>query len=115
MEATNTSSPSYPNGDAPHGMAEFYSYDHDWVARVGKAVYTTAVPKGVFACEQTADGTWYFPDSTPAVDDQVYTSSGGSGTPSAGKYGYDDNGVGGTDYWFEVDSNGVIISVTACP
>ena len=116
MEATNTSSPSYPNGNAPHGMAEFYSYDHDFVARVGKPVYSTSVAKGVFACNQTTDGTWYFPDTSPAVNDQVYTSATGTGTPSAGKYGYLNIGSVGddTDYRFEVDSNGVITSVNSC-
>ena len=116
MEATNTSSPSYPNGTTPHAMSEFYSYDHDYVARVGKYVYDTAVAKGVFACAQTVSSTqWYFPDASPAISDQVYTSATGSGTPSAGKYGYKNIGTGDTDYWFEVNSSGVITSVTACP
>ena len=116
MEATNTSSPSYPNGTTPHAMSEFYSYDHDYVARVGKYVYDTAVAKGVFACAQTVSSTqWYFPDASPASGDQVYTSASGSGTPSAGKYGYKNIGTGDTDYWFEVNSSGVITSVTACP
>ena len=115
MEATNTSSPSYPNGNAPHGMAEFYSYDHDFVARIALSVYTTSVAKGVFACSQTTDGTWYFPDTTPAVNDQVYTAQApGTGTPSAGKYGYKAIGSGSTDYRFEVDSSGVITSVNSC-
>ena len=28
-DATNTNSASYPNATAPHGMNEWYSYDHD--------------------------------------------------------------------------------------
>ena len=116
MEATNTSSSSYPNGTTPHAMSEFYSYDHDAVALVGKPVYSTSVPKGVFACGATTDTTWYFPDTSPAVNDQVYTASNGTSPPSAGKYGYLNIGsVGGsTDYRFEVDSNGVITSVNSC-
>ncbi len=55
---------------------------------VAKSVYTTSVPKGVFACGQTTNGTWYFPGAIPAVDDQVYTASNSTSPPSAGKYGY---------------------------
>ena len=64
----------------------------------------------------TTDTTWYFPDTSPAVNDQVYTASNGTSPPSAGKYGYLNIGsVGGsTDYRFEVDSNGVITSVNSC-
>ena len=52
MEATNTSSPSYPDGSAPYAMSEFYSYDHDAVALVGKPVYSTSVPKEYLLVEQ---------------------------------------------------------------
>lgn len=114
MEATNTSSPSYPNGSTPHGMSEFYSYDHDYVALVSKSVYTTSVPKPVFACSVTTNGTWYFPDTSPAVNDQVYTNIGGTTTPSAGNYGYKNIGSGSTDYRFTVNSSGVITVVASC-
>lgn len=114
MEATNTSSSSYPNSSTPHAMSEFYSYDHDAAARVAKSVYTTSVAKAVLACGQTTNGTWYFPDLTPAVNDQVYTSSTGSGTPSAGNYSYKNIGSGTTDYRFTVNSSGVITAVASC-
>ena len=116
MEGTNQNSPSYPNSSTPHSMSEWYGYDHDYVARVGKPVYSTSVPKKVFACGATTDTTWYFPDTSPAVNDQVYTSSTGSGTPSAGNYGYLNIGsVGGsTDYRFTVNSSGVITEVASC-
>lgn len=32
IDATNTSSPSYPNTTAPHAMSEWRSYDHDYTA-----------------------------------------------------------------------------------
>ena len=102
----------------PYKFSDWYSYDKDCSPRVGKYVYDTAVPKGVFACAQTLTNSstqWYFPDASPATNDQVYTSATGSGTPSAGKYGYKNIGTGDTDYWFEVNSSGVITSVTACP
>jgi len=114
MEATNTGSSSYPNSSTPHGMSEWYSYDHDAVVLAAKSVYTTSVPKGVFACGQTTNGTWYFPDQSPAVNDQVYTASNGTSPPSAGKYGYKALGGGTTDYRFEVNSSGVITSVNSC-
>jgi hypothetical protein len=114
MEATNTGSSSYPNSSTPHSMSEWYSYDHDAVVLVSKSVYTTSVPKGVFACGQSTNGTWYFPDQSPAVNDQVYTASNGTSPPSAGKYGYKNIGSGSTDYRFEVNSSGVITSVNSC-
>jgi hypothetical protein len=103
-----------PDSSTPYAADEFYGYDKDFVPRVAKSVYLTSVPKPVFACSQTTNGTWYFPDATPAVNDQVYTASTGSATPSAGNYGYDDNGVGGTDYRFTVNASGVITAVASC-
>ena len=114
FDSTNTNSTSYPNDDAPYGMQEFLQYDHDAVPRVGKSVYTTSVPKKVFACSQTTNGTWYFPDTSPAVNDQVFTSATGSSTPSAGNYGYKNIGSGSTDYRFTVNSSGVITEVASC-
>ena len=116
MEATNTGSSSYPNSSTPHAMSEFYSYDHDAVVLSTKRVYTTSVPKPVFACGQTTTTVWYFPDSSPAVNDQVYTNSNGSSPPSAGNYGYCNACVsnGTTDYRFTVNSSGVITAVASC-
>lgn len=36
FDITNTASSSYPNDSTPHGMAEWYSYDHDavWTANI---------------------------------------------------------------------------------
>ena len=31
IDAVNLESPSFPNGNASHGMSEFYSYDHDYI------------------------------------------------------------------------------------
>ena len=114
FDTTNTDSASYPNDSAPYGMQEFLQYDHDAVALVGFAVYTTSVPKPVFACSQTTSATWYFPDTTPAVSDQVYTSSDGTSPPSAGNYGYKQVGTGSTDYRFTVNASGVITAVASC-
>ena len=113
-EATNTGSASYPDGSAPYNMSGFYSYDHDAFVLAAKSVYTTGVPKKVFACGQTTNGTWYFPDVSPAVNDQVYTASNGTSPPSAGNYGYKNIGSGSTDYRFTVNSSGVVTEVASC-
>jgi hypothetical protein len=104
--------PGTTTGNNP--MSDWYSYDKDCVPRVAKSVYTTAVPKPVFACNVTTDGTWYFPDTSPAVNDQVYTAATGTATPSAGNYGYKNIGSGDTDYRFTVDSSGIITVVASC-
>lgn len=31
IDAVNLESPSFPDGNASHGMSEFYSYDHDYI------------------------------------------------------------------------------------
>ena len=84
--------------------------------RVGINVYSTSVPKGVFACGQATDAVWYFPDVSPAVGDQVYTAATGTSTPSAGKYGFCSVCSAGDDttFRFEVNSSGVITLVNSC-
>jgi hypothetical protein len=105
-----------PDSSTPYAANEFYSYDKDFVVLSSKRVYITSVPKPVFACGQTTTTLWYFPDSTPAVSDQVYTNSGGTTTPSAGNYGYCNTclGNGTTDYRFTVNSSGIITAVASC-
>jgi len=55
---------------------------------------------------------WYS-DSTPAIGDTVYTSSTGSGTLSAGYYGYADNALS-TNKSITVNSSGVITAHSNC-
>lgn len=76
-------------------------------------VYSTAVPKPAFACYQTTDTVWYFPDASPAVGDQVYTTSNASATPSFGNYGYASLSFT-TNFKITVNSSGVITSVSSC-
>ena len=57
--------------------------------------------------------TRYFSDSTPAVGDTVYTSSTGSGTLSAGHYGYAVNSLT-TNRSITVNSSGVITAHSIC-
>jgi len=115
--AINTDSNPHPPATTPYSASGFYDYDADAVALVAKYVYATAVPKPVFACAVTTTAIWYFPDSTPAVNDQVYTNSGGTSTPSAGNYGYCLVCLshGTTDYRFTVNSSGIITATAACP
>ena len=114
FDTTNTASASYPDSSAPYSMQEFLQYDHDAVALVAKSVYTTSVPKGVFACSKTTNGTWYFVDATPAVNDYAYTNSAGTSVAPSGKYGYKNLGSGSTDYRFEVNGSGQITVVASC-
>ena len=113
FEATNSDSSSKPDGSTPHEMSEFHSYDHDFVARVGFPVYTTSVPKPVFACSQSTSTTWYFPDTTPAVNDYVYTTASGSTNPNAGNYGYAAVSPT-TNFRFTVSPSGQISAVASC-
>ena len=104
-----------PDSSAPYAADEFYGYDKDFVTLVAFAVYPTAVPKPVFACSKTTTTNWYFPDTTPAVSDQVYTNSAGTTTPSAGNYGIRDSLTPGTtNYRFTVNSSGVITTYASC-
>ena len=114
--AVNTACSPNPGTTTGNNLiSEWRGYDEGCVPLVGLAVYTTAVPKPVFACSQTTNGTWYFPDTTPAVNDQVYTDSGGTTTPSAGNYGiYQGVGSGSTNYRFTVNGSGVITTYASC-
>ena len=114
--AVNTScspNPGTTTGNNP--MSDWYSYDKDCVPLAALPVYSTGVPKPVFACSQTTNASWYFPDISPAVNDQVYTNSGGTTTPSAGNYAlYSGLGSGSTNYRFTVNSSGVITTYASC-
>tara|TARA_R110000824_G_scaffold56072_12_gene153872 strand:- start:37 stop:936 length:900 start_codon:yes stop_codon:yes gene_type:complete len=83
---------------------------------VGLYVHTTSYSKAVLGCGQPTNSTWYFPDATPAVDDQVYTNSNSTSPPSAGNYGYYSllDAEEDTNYRFTVNSSGVITVVASC-
>lgn len=80
---------------------------------VGLTVTSTSYPKAVFACGQTDTTTRYFPDSSPAVGDTVYTNNAGTATLSAGHYGLNQLSSS-TNYRFTVDSSGEITTFTSC-
>ena len=81
---------------------------------VGLAVTSTSYPKAVFACGQSDTTTRYFPDTSPAVGDTVYTNSAGTATLSAGHYGLKEIGSSSTNKRFTVDSSGEITVFTSC-
>jgi hypothetical protein len=109
---------AYPGGTVGNVMkvsdsgvvSEFAS---SCVTLVGLDVTSTSYPKPVFACGQTDTTTRYFPDSTPAVGDTVYTTSAGTTTLSAGNYGLNQLSSS-TNKRFTVDSSGEITLFTSC-
>jgi hypothetical protein len=69
----NTSSASYPNSAAPHGMAEFYSYDNDASSATS---YSGSVKGASYnACFFPNNTTYYHNGSgaLPAVGDNVFS------------------------------------------
>ena len=88
MEATNTSSPSYPDGSAPYAMSEFYSYDHD-AAPCSSFTYSNGVMKIVMLCGwsyTTNTGYHNGSGSLPTSGDNVYTNSGCSSVITNNRY-----------------------------
>lgn len=78
MEATNTNSPSYPDGSAPYAMSEFYGYDHD-AASCTSFTYSNGVMKIIMLCGwswTTNTGYHNGSGSLPTTGDDVYTNSG---------------------------------------
>jgi hypothetical protein len=109
---------AYPGGTVGNVMkvsdsgvvSEFAS---SCVTLTGLDVTSTSYPKPAFACGQTDTTTRYFPDTTPAVGDTVYTTSAGTTTLSAGNYGLEQLSSS-TNYRFTVDSSGEITYFASC-
>lgn len=84
---TANASADRPDGSAPHAMSEFYSYDHDLTNLTSFSVGQQAGSDSE-ACLGTATNTYYH-DGTgtyPAVNDTVYSNSGGTQQPADGFY-----------------------------
>tara|TARA_R110001592_G_scaffold204577_1_gene454647 strand:+ start:22409 stop:22867 length:459 start_codon:yes stop_codon:yes gene_type:complete len=88
VDTINTHSDSYPNGVAPHGMSEFYSYDHD---ATGLTSFTSSLghKTQATACGLSLNQTYYHNGSGtfPAIGDQCYSNSAGT-TALIGKKHY---------------------------
>lgn len=82
----NTASASYPNSSAPHGMAEFYSYDND----ASSATSYSGSVKGASGsvCSFALNTTYYHNGSNPlpAVGDNVYSDASLSTAIAGGWY-----------------------------
>ena len=113
MEATNTSSPSYPNGTTPHAMSEFYSYDHDYAASTTSYRIDSDFKYNVLCAASTTTAIYTVGAITNGST--VYTNSTRTSTLGAGKYGWhvNSNSTQST-HRFEADSSGVVSSYASC-
>ena len=113
MEATNTSSPSYPNGTTPHAMSEFYSYDHDYAASTTSYRTDSGFKYNVLCAASTTTAIYTVGAITNGST--VYTNSTRTSTLGAGKYGWhvNSNSTQST-HRFEADSSGVVSSYASC-
>ena len=117
----NDQSPSKPNESQPHGMAEFYLYDHN---------YSSFKP--LMGGTQNSSGKWfdfcgddikffYYYDGSkdmPVVSDKLYTSVKGSYVPFGSALtkitAADAGPEGGESYIATTDSTGKITSLDNC-
>lgn len=113
MEATNTSSPSYPNGTTPHAMSEFYSYDHDYAASTTSYRTDSDFKYNILCAASTTTAIYTVGAITNGST--VYTNSTRTSTLGAGKYGWhvNSNSTQST-HRFEADSSGVVSSYASC-
>jgi len=83
---TSNASSNRPDGDAPHSMSEFYSYNHSAGSLTSNTFYYSALSQ---VCSNNGSGTTVYHDGSgthPAVGDTLYEDSSGSTTMSAGFY-----------------------------
>jgi hypothetical protein len=74
-DPTNTNSPSYPNATAPHGMGEWYSYDHD-------ACTIPSTPVLSYVSRTSTSITLSWPAASGAVSYTLYWKPSGGSTPA---------------------------------
>ena len=113
MEATNTSSPSYPNSSTPHAMSEFYSYDHDFVASTTSYRTDSGVKFNVLCASNTTTAIYTVGAITNGST--VYTNTTRTSTLGAGKYGWHVNANSTqATHRFETNSSGVVSNYASC-
>jgi len=90
----NTSSSSYPPSSTPVTFNSFYSYDKD-ASSLTSFSSSSGTTNSKAVCSQSIDQTYYHDGSSshPAVNDSVYSDSGGSSALSDGHY--KTSGLGG--------------------
>jgi hypothetical protein len=83
----NSSSSNKPDGNTPHNMSEFHSYDHDATSLTSFSSASGTTNSKAF-CSQSIDQTYYHDGSgtLPAVNDNVYSDSAGSSPLADGYY-----------------------------
>jgi len=108
----NTASSSYPNSSAPHGMAEWYSYDNDAASATAIVCTTLSYANPCFAFNP-ATTTRYMNTGTMAVNTYVYTNIGLTTALASGTYGYNVGGFGAADK-FTVGFGGKVTAVSSC-
>lgn len=81
---TANASSDRPDGNAPHTMSEFYSYDHDKVSLT--SFQANGNPNNSQVCGNSPDTTFYHDGNSvsPGPGDIVYTNSAGTTTAGAG-------------------------------
>ena len=113
MEATNTSSPSNPNGTTPHAMSEFYSYDHDYLASTTSYRTDVGVKYNVLCAANTTTAIYTINAITNGST--VYTNSGRTAVLASGKYGWHVNANSTqSSHRFYVDGSGVVSEYASC-
>ena len=113
MEATNTSSPSYPNSSTPHAMSEFYSYDHDYAAST-TSYRTAANQKFIVVCSYNTSAAIYTVGAI-ANSSTVYTDTARTTLLAAGNYAWHVNSNSATpSHSFTVDGSGVVSNWASC-
>tara|TARA_B110000285_G_scaffold234990_1_gene314077 strand:- start:210 stop:689 length:480 start_codon:yes stop_codon:yes gene_type:complete len=103
-----------PDGSAPHGVSEFYGYNHLFTPAPTLTSFAASElmfrSKAFDACGLETRSTAYHNGSGqyPAVGDKVYANSSGSTVLGWGAAAY------GREQAFETDSSSTVISLVMC-
>ena len=102
--AINTNSPTYPDGNSPYSISEWYGYNQNASPPLTSfSSSSTGDPDTGVACTFTPDTTRYHNgiSSYPQIGDKVYTDSGGTNP-------FNSNG----DYYKNADGNAMVTDTT---
>ena len=81
IDAVNLESPSFPDGNASHGMSEFYSYDHDYIP-----IPCNKAMDVVFLLDYTGSMNSQYNDANDGLKAQVNAISNKVVSESGGDY-----------------------------
>lgn len=109
--AINTNNPSSnrPDGNAPHLMSEWYSYDHDKIALRTWSGNPNS-PASTQICGNSPNTTYYHSGTgtLPTTGDTIYTDSAGTTKAAAGFLAYS------TTQGIQINSSGVVSGTYTC-